>query len=108
MAASACTSEVSLWEGRIPQALHPQLKVVGVFGRVTGTTSVPTYRARIQGQLVGTWSQTEYNPGSSPPFDITDVTQFGGESGKLEITMQADVSSDDNLACSAVAILCGK
>lgn len=108
MAASACTSEVTLWEGRIPQVLHPQIAAVGAFGRASGTTSVPTYRLYVVGSLVATWSQTGYGGGSSGQANITAVTGFGSENVQVTLTMQANVSSSDQLACSAAVYMCGQ
>lgn len=108
--ASDVTAETTLWQGNIPQVVHPRIGWSGVIGRITGTTSTPTYRLYVNGTLVGSpWSQTGYGGYNTPQFDITGITSFGSENVRVTLSIQADVSSTDNLACGTYsAYMCGQ
>jgi hypothetical protein len=96
--ASSVTSETTLWQGFVPQVLHPKMACEATIGRVSGTTSTPTYRMYLAGTLIGTWSQTAYAFFETPDFDITGASVYGGENAFVTLTMQADVTSADALA----------
>lgn len=108
--ASAVTAETFLWTTVIPQTLHPKIQWAGVIGRITGTTSTPTYRLYINGTLVGTWSGVGYGGFATPQYDITAVpgVGFGFSNVGVSATIQADVTSTDNLAFTTNnLIMCG-
>lgn len=98
--ASSVTAETTLWEGEIPQILHPKAIWSGNLGRVTGTTSVPTYKLYVNNVLVDTYSQTSYAFHESAPLDITGVSVYGVQIAPVRVTIQADVTSTDDLACT--------
>lgn len=110
IAASVVTSETVLWSGSIPQALHPKIQWLGATGRITGSTSIPTYRLYVNLVKVGTWSQTTYGNFTTPQFDITGVpgVGFGFQNVSVTVSIQADVTSTDNLAFTTTSVLmCG-
>jgi hypothetical protein len=108
IAASLVTTETTLWIGTIPQVLHPAILWSGVVGNITGGSSIPTYRLYINGVLVGTWSQSTYAPFNSPQFDITGVTTFGTQTVQATVTIQASVTSTQNLAFTSYCLnMCG-
>lgn len=110
IAASVVTAETTLWAGSIPQTLHPKIQWVGTVGRITGTTSVPTYKMYVNGALVGTWSQTVYGGFQTPQYDITGVpgVGFGFQNVGVTVSIQANVTSTDNLAFTTTSVLmCG-
>lgn len=105
--ASSVTAETTMWQGFIPQVLHPKIACEGTIGRVTGTTSTPTYRMYVAGTLVGTWSQTAYAFFVTPNFDVTGASVYGGMNAFVTLTIQADVTSADALAftCNSVQMV---
>lgn len=103
--ASSVTSETTLWEGEAPQILHPQAIWSGNIGRIVGTTSTPTYKLYINNVLVGTNSTTSYTFYQMPAADITGVGGFGIQIVPVKITIQADISSADDLACTVFNVV---
>lgn len=108
VAASVVTSEVVMWTGSIPQTLHPKIQWYGNTGRITGSTSTPTYRLYVNGILIGTWSQTAYTSFATPQYDITAAIGYGFSNVSATVSIQADVTSADNLAFTTKSLLlCG-
>lgn len=102
--ASSVTAETTMWQGFVPQVLHPKIACEATIGRVTGTTSTPTYRMYLAGTLVGTWSQTTYGFFATPNFDITGASVYGGMNAFVTLSIQADVTSADVLAFSCNSV----
>lgn len=98
--ASSVTTETTLWEGEIPQILHPKAIWSGVVGRIIGTTSTPTYKLYVNSVLVDTFSVAAYTFHESAPIDITGVSVYGVQIAPVKITIQADISSADDMACT--------
>lgn len=96
--ASSITAESTLWEGEAPQILHPQAIWSGVIGRIVGTTSTPTYKFYVNNVLIGTVSTTTYGFYQMPPTDITAAGVFGIQIVPIKITVQADISSTDDIS----------
>lgn len=105
--ASSVTTETTMWQGFIPQTLHPKVACECTIGRVTGTTSTPTYRMYVAGTLVGTWSQTAYGFFATPNYDITGASVYGVTNAFVTLSIQADVTSADALAftCNSVQMV---
>lgn len=98
--ASSVMTETTLWEGEIPQILHPKAIWSGVVGRIIGTTSTPTYKLYVNSVLVDTFSVAAYTFHESAPIDITGVSVYGVQIAPVKITIQADISSADDMACT--------
>jgi hypothetical protein len=106
--ASHCTTETVLWQGTIPQVVHPGVSYSAVIGRVTGSTSTPTYRLYINGNLVDTKTTTVYGTYSAPLRNITGITSFGSGGVPFTLSVQSDTSSADYFACTFYALaMCG-
>lgn len=98
--ASSVMTETTLWEGEIPQILHPKAIWSGVVGRIIGTTSTPTYKLYVNSVLVDTFSVAAYAFHESAPIDVTGVSVYGVQIAPVRITIQADISSADDMACT--------
>jgi hypothetical protein len=106
--ASQVTTETVLWRGSVPQMLHPGVRWRGAVGRMTGTTSTPTYRLYIAGELVGTWTAAGLAGLTTAQFDTTDFG-FGDILLDVTVSIQATPSSADYLAFSTTnVIMCGQ
>lgn len=103
--ASSVTAETTLWEGEAAQLLHPEAIWSGVLGRITGTTSTPTYRLYVNAVLVATNIQSSYAFYASPAIDITGVSVFGVQIASVKLTIQADISSADDLAFTVYGVV---
>lgn len=103
--ASHVLTETVLWRGWIPQVLHPNIMWQGVVGRASGTTSTPTYRLYVAGQLVTQWSQTTFGSFNTSQQDITDLTAFGVPFAEVTVSIQADTTSTDQLALTTDAVV---
>lgn len=106
--AAHCTTETTLWRGIIPQIVHPRVCYNIDVGRLTGTTSTPTYRLYINGNLVDTFSTTAVGLYSCPFRDITGITGFGTGNVSFNVTVQANVTSTDYFDATAwELVMCG-
>lgn len=98
--ASSVTTETTLWEGEAAQLLHPKAIWSGNVGRIVGSTSTPTYRLYVNSVLVDTLTVASYTFHESPEVDITGASVYGVQIAPVKITIQADISSTDDLACT--------
>lgn len=106
--AAHCTTETTLWTGNIPQIVHSGAAYSAVIGRVTGTTSTPTYRLYINGHLLDTRTTATYAPYASLLHSITGITSFGDQNTSFSLTVQANVTSTDYFAATFYALaMCG-
>ncbi len=110
--AAHCTTETTLWVGTIPQVVHPEAFYAAIVGRVTGSTSTPTYRLYLNGtapsNLVDTHATTVYGNYGSPQQNIVPLSVYGAQSVPFSLTIQADVTSSDYFACTfKVLAMCG-
>lgn len=106
--AAHCTAETTLWTGVIPQIVHPEVSYSAAIGRVTGSTSTPTYRLYINGSLVDTRTTAVYAGYGSPFRSITSITSFGSTGVSFSLSVQADVTSTDYFACTFSGLaMCG-
>jgi hypothetical protein len=64
------TSEKYFWAGRIGEVWHPKLYVSGNFGYASGSGTA-TYRAWIENDEIGSWSETVPATSDYGPFDIS-------------------------------------
>ncbi|SDZ59064.1 hypothetical protein SAMN05216215_11204 [Saccharopolyspora shandongensis] len=62
-------AEVVLWEGNASVS-HPWLTVFGVWGRAAGTPNI-TYRLKVDGVQVGSWSPTVLETSWQGAFDVS-------------------------------------
>lgn len=69
IAATSITSETTIWEGRVPLVSHPYISVAGIWGQASGANT-STYRLKISGTTVGTWSETGLVNANRGPFNI--------------------------------------
>jgi hypothetical protein len=69
IAAGSIASETVLWEGRIPLVSHPRLSVSGIWGQASGSNSA-TYKLKLNGTQVGTWSTGALENSEKGPFNI--------------------------------------
>lgn len=106
--AQHCTTETTLWRGLIPQVVHPRVFYDIDVGRLTGTTSTPTYRLYINSNLVDTFSTTAVGLYSCPSRDITGITSFGSSNVPVSVTVQSNNSSTDYFDVTAwQLVMCG-
>jgi len=108
--ASNVTAETELWKGIIPQALHPNIAMRCVIGRASGATSTPTYRFYVNGTLVDTFSTATFSVFDTGQLDIFNngATVFGTGPVGVSFTIQASVTSADQLVCTCVGVfMCG-
>lgn len=63
-------TEVGLWEGRA-SITHPWIQVDGVWGHATGSGTV-TYRLKVNGTQVGTWTATSGVVSRQGPFSVAN------------------------------------
>jgi hypothetical protein len=106
--AQHCTAETTLWTGTIPQVVHPEVSYSAAIGRVTGSTSTPTYRLYVNGSLVDTRTTAVYGGYGSPLRSIVPITSFGSQGVSFALTIQADITSLDYFACTFNALaMCG-
>lgn len=100
---ASVTSETVLWEGRIGLSLHPYIQINGVWGQATGTNTA-TYRLKVDGTEVGTWSTASALPGESiqGPFNIS--ASLESEEPKIQLTVVA--SGTGNVACQVYGVVC--
>jgi hypothetical protein len=111
IAASACASEIQIWNGIIPMLAWPQIRFNMTTGRALGTVSVPTYRFYINGVLVDTLTDATIRNYSNkiftlPPFSVLGLA-FGVSPVGVSITIQASVSNTDTFAAGALAWMAG-
>lgn len=106
MVANSALTEITMWEGVIPQVVHPKVKWSGVVGRATGTTSTPTYKLYINTTVVKTWSTTVATGYDTGDIDITGVSGvgFGFEQVGVKLTMQCTPTSNDHLYCHSYGL----
>jgi hypothetical protein len=106
--AQHCVSEVTLWQGVIPQVVHPAVRYFANVGRVTGTTSTPTYRLYVNGTVVDTFTHAPRVSYGSPLQPITAITSFGSQGVGFALTVEADVTSSDYFAATFNTLaMCG-
>lgn len=106
--AAHCTSETTLWVGIIPQVIHPGIFYTASVGRMTGATSIPTYRLYLNGNLLDTHTVAAYGYYTCPFRSITSITSFGSNNFEFHLTVQADVTSTDYFACTFNGLtMCG-
>jgi len=98
--ASSVTAETTMWEGEAAQILHPRAIWSGNIGRIVGATSTPTYRLYINNVLVDTFSTASYTFHQSSAVDITGTGLFGIQIVPVKLTIQADISSADDMSCT--------
>lgn len=105
--ANSVLAETTMWEGVIPQVLHPKVRWTGVVGRSTGTTSVPTYKLYIGATVVKTWSLTAPTNYDSGDIDITGVAGvgFGAERVGTRLTIQCTPTSNDHIYCHSYGLM---
>ncbi|MEO6089547.1 MAG: hypothetical protein ABIQ18_41215 [Umezawaea sp.] len=70
IAASTIATEQTIWEGRIPLVSHPFISVAGIWGQASGSNT-STYRLKISGTEVGSWSATTLENANKGPFNIS-------------------------------------
>lgn len=105
--ANSVLAETTMWEGMIPQVLHPKMKWSGVVGRATGTTSTPTYKLYVGGVIVKTWSLTAPTNYDSGDIDITGVAGvgFGFEQVGVKLTISCTPTSNDHIYCHSYGVV---
>lgn len=91
---ASVTSETTLWEGRIPMVTHPFVVVTGVFGQASGSNS-STYRLKLNGVTVGTWSETTIVNVNRGPYNV--ASSLGLANMPVEVTAVA--SGTGNIGC---------
>ncbi len=96
--ASKIGSETQLWDGRAAIS-HPKITVDGVWGRGSGDVAM-TYRLKIGGTTVGTWSETGLVIAQRGPFDVSSLV--GTDWASIEITAVA-TSGTGAVACQVLA-----
>lgn len=52
------TTEHTMWRGRLAQVTHPKLIVDGDWGYASGGPGTATYRLKVNGVTIGTWTAT--------------------------------------------------
>lgn len=92
---SELSGETTLWEGRA-SVTHPMIQVGGTWGTASGTNST-TYRVRIDGDEVGSWSESSLVAGLRGPYDVTDYV--GRDWLTVELTAEETSNGDGNVAC---------
>lgn len=98
---ASVTSETTLWEGRIGLNLHPYMQINGVWGQASGSNSA-TYRLKVGGVQVGTWSTGTVEESIKGPFDIS--AHLESAEPKVELTVTA--SGTGNVACQVYGLVC--
>lgn len=89
-------AEVVLWDG-FASISHPWISVVGVWGRALGTPNV-TYRLKVGGTEVGSWSPTGLETSQKGPFDVS--AQVGDD--WTTVTLTAATSGTGVIACQVL------
>ncbi|MGW5647511.1 hypothetical protein [Saccharopolyspora sp. NPDC003762] len=89
-------SEKTLWEGRASVS-HPYISVDGVWGRALGTPTI-TYRLKVGGVEVGSWTGTALEVATKGPFDVS--AQVGAD--WVPVTLTATTSGTGVLACQVL------
>jgi hypothetical protein len=106
--AQHCMSEMTIWRAVIPQIVHPAVFYNMDVGRLTGTTSTPTYRLYVNGNLLDTFSTTANSFYSCPFHSITGITGFGTGNVSASVTVQSNISSADYFNATAWnLVMCG-
>lgn len=88
---TAATGERTLWEGRATIS-HPWLLMDGVWGQASGTALSNTYRLKLNGTTVGTWTEA-----STPvvaqrgPFDVSSFLMQ--DNVAVQLTLQSSGSA---------------
>jgi hypothetical protein len=86
LAASSIASETVLWDGRIPLVSHPRLSISGIWGQASGSNSA-TYRLKVNGTQVGTWSTGALENGEHGPYNIG--AWLDHTNAEVQLTVQA-------------------
>lgn len=97
--AAAVTAETMLWDTYIPQVLHPKVRVLINGGRISGSTSIATYRMYFNGNLIKTMVQATSALIDTGDVDITSYVPFGTEGVNMSLTIQVNVTSTDYMMC---------
>lgn len=92
--------ETQIYEGRLC-ASSGRVRFDGVWGTLSGS-QVITYRCRVGGTLVGTWTTPAVGPLAGPApelatFNVAD--RIGQPFVKIELTAQSSVNNGDLVAC---------
>lgn len=91
---ASVTSETTLWKGRIPLVAHSHLSISGLWGAASGTNS-STYRVRLNGTEVGTWSATTLENSSKGPWNIASYL----DQQQVEVDVSIVATGTGNVAC---------
>lgn len=98
---ASVTSETILWSGRIPALHHGYVGIDGVWGQSSGSNS-STYRLKLNGTQVGTWSETGLSVANKGPFDVH--TLLNTQWIAVDLTVQA--SGTGNVAAQVLGLTC--
>ncbi len=82
-------TEVGLWEGRAAVS-HPWIQLDGVWGHATGSGTV-TYRLKVNGNTVGTWTASTGEVSRQGPFSVADYV--GLDWAPVQVTAQQTTGS---------------
>lgn len=88
-------TERDCWEGRIGEVWHPTLYVDGVWGYVfLPAAGTATYRAYVNNDLVGTWTEVGGVIANQGPFDISPYLRQ--KNIGVRVTIQASTNAGTN------------
>ncbi|HJT02054.1 MAG TPA: hypothetical protein VJ757_00280, partial [Pseudonocardiaceae bacterium] len=93
-------TESTVWEGRIPLVIQPYLTVDGTWGIGSGSSTAPTYKLKIGGTTVDTWSESGLGAYQRGPIDIRPW--FGWHFAKIEITVVVPTGSGAQIAAQVL------
>lgn len=96
---TSVTTETTLWEGRIPMVTHPFLVVSGTFGQASGSNS-STYRLKLNGVTVGTWSETTIVNVNRGPFLVSSSLGLAN----VPVTITAEATGTGNIGCQIYSL----
>lgn len=100
---SACTGG-AVWEGLLGRNVHATMWVDMVCGRMTGVSGSPTYSLVVNGDVLGSWSQTSYAYTLRGPYDIKPYITF--EHVPVQIKVSATGTGTDRIAAQMVSTHC--
>lgn len=102
--ASVLFTEKQIYEGRLC-ASSGRVRVDGVWGTLSGAQTI-TYRLKVAGSTVGTWTTVnQLVVGPSPDAATFNVSNVVGQPFvKIEITAQSSVNNADQIACHLLGL----